>query len=80
MGSYANVLDGQSSVKLISIPLVTRRIGIYKGIVDFAEEVLKSKPDTITVKDLEGKSPQEMVDYLMTFAQGVYKGKAKATL
>jgi len=45
-------------------------------IVDFAEEVL-IKPDTITVKDLEGKSPQEMVDYLMTFAQGVYKEKQK---
>ena len=47
-----------------------------QGIVEFAEEVL-IKPDTITVKDLEGKSPQEMVDYLMTFAQGVYKEKQK---
>lgn len=47
-----------------------------QGIVDFAEEVL-IKPDTITVKDLESKSPQEMVDYLMTFAQGVYKEKQK---
>ena len=47
-----------------------------QGIVDFAEEVL-IKPATITVKDLEGKSPQEMVDYLMTFAQGVYKEKQK---
>lgn len=47
-----------------------------QGIVDFAEEVL-IKPDTITVKNLEGKSPQEMVDYLMTFAQGVYKEKQK---
>lgn len=47
-----------------------------QGIVDFAEEVL-IKPDTITVKDLEGKSPQEMVDYLMTFAQGVYREKQK---
>ncbi|GFI60260.1 protein translocase subunit SecA [Lactobacillaceae bacterium] len=47
-----------------------------QGIVDFAEEVL-IKPDAITVKDLEGKSPQEMVDYLMTFAQGVYKEKQK---
>lgn len=47
-----------------------------QGIIDFAEEVL-IKPDTITVKDLEGKSPQEMVDYLMTFAQGVYKEKQK---
>ena len=47
-----------------------------QGIVDFAEEVL-IKPDTITVKDLEGKSPQEIVDYLMTFAQGVYKEKQK---
>ncbi|MGF0061218.1 preprotein translocase subunit SecA [Limosilactobacillus reuteri] len=47
-----------------------------QGIVDFAEEVL-IKPDTITVKDLEGKSPQKMVDYLMAFAQGVYKEKQK---
>ncbi|MBB1122538.1 preprotein translocase subunit SecA [Limosilactobacillus albertensis] len=47
-----------------------------QGIVDFAEEVL-IKPDTITVKDLEGKSPAEMVDYLMTFAEGVYKEKQK---
>lgn len=47
-----------------------------QGIVDFEEEVL-IKPDTITVKNLEGKSPQEMVDYLMTFAQGVYKEKQK---
>ena len=47
-----------------------------QGIVDFTEEVL-IKPDTITVKDLEGKSPQKMVDYLMTFAQGVYKEKQK---
>lgn len=47
-----------------------------QGIVDFAEEVLV-KPDTITVKDLEGKSPTEIVDYLMTFAKGVYKEKQK---
>lgn len=47
-----------------------------QGIVDFAEEVL-IKPDTITVKDLEGKSPEEMIDYLMTFAEGVYKEKQK---
>ncbi|MDD1407359.1 preprotein translocase subunit SecA [Limosilactobacillus reuteri] len=47
-----------------------------QGIVDFTEEVL-IKPDTITVKDLEGKSPQKMVDYLMIFAQGVYKEKQK---
>ncbi|MBD5806936.1 preprotein translocase subunit SecA [Lactobacillus sp. 0.1XD8-4] len=47
-----------------------------QGIVDFAEEVL-IKPDTITVKDLEGKTPDEIVDYLMTFAEGVYKEKQK---
>ncbi|MBB1080362.1 preprotein translocase subunit SecA [Limosilactobacillus sp. STM2_1] len=47
-----------------------------QGIVDFAEEVL-IKPDTITVKDLEGKTPDEIVDYLMTFAKGVYKEKQK---
>lgn len=45
-----------------------------KGIVDFAEEVLV-KPDTVKVADLKGKSKDEMVDYLMSFAQGVYKDK-----
>lgn len=45
-----------------------------QGIVDFAEEVIV-KPDTLTTKDLEGKTPEEMVNYLMTFAKGVYKEK-----
>lgn len=47
-----------------------------KGIVDFAEEVLV-KPDTVKVADLEGKSKDEIVDYLMSFAQGVYKDKQR---
>ena len=47
-----------------------------KGIVDFAEEVLV-KPDTVKVADLKGKSKDEMVDYLMSFAQGVYKDKQR---
>lgn len=45
-----------------------------KGIVDFAEEVLV-KPDTVKVDDLKGKSQDEIVDYLMSFAKGVYKDK-----
>ena len=47
-----------------------------KGIVDFAEEVLV-KPNTIKVDDLKGKSKDEIVDYLMTFAKGVYKDKQR---
>ncbi|WP_076460878.1 preprotein translocase subunit SecA [Limosilactobacillus caccae] len=47
-----------------------------QGIVDFAEEVIV-KPDTLTVKDLEGKTPEEMVNYLMTFAKQIYKEKEK---
>ena len=47
-----------------------------KGIVDFAEEVLV-KPDTIKVDDLKGKSKDEIVDYLMSFAKGVYKDKQR---
>ncbi|KRM35994.1 preprotein translocase subunit SecA [Limosilactobacillus pontis] len=47
-----------------------------KGIVDFAEEVLV-KPDTVKVDDLKGKSQDEIVDYLMSFAKGVYKDKQR---
>ena len=45
-----------------------------QGIVDFAEEVLV-KPDTVSVKDLQGKSQDEMVDFLMSFAEKVYDEK-----
>lgn len=47
-----------------------------KGIVDFAEEVLV-KPNTVKVEDLKGKSKDEIVDYLMSFAKGVYKDKQR---
>lgn len=47
-----------------------------KGIVDFAEEVLV-KPDTVKVDDLKGKSKDEIVDYLMSFAKSVYKDKQR---
>ena len=45
-----------------------------QGIIDFAEEVIV-KPGTISVKDLEGKSQDEMVDLLMGFAEKVYDEK-----
>lgn len=45
-----------------------------QGIVDFAEEVLV-KPNTVSVKDLQGKSQDEMVDFLMSFAEKVYDEK-----
>ena len=45
-----------------------------QGIVDFAEEVLV-KPDAVSVKDLQGKSQDEMVDFLMSFAEKVYDEK-----
>ena len=87
---WQQIITEDKSLKWVLMPMFRRTIqrevdqhtlGDKKdwdlqGIVDFAEEVL-IKPDTITVKDLEGKSPQEMVDYLMTFAQGVYKEKQK---
>ena len=47
-----------------------------KGIVDFAEEVLV-KPDTVKVDDLKGKSKDEIVDCLMSFAKSVYKDKQR---
>ena len=47
-----------------------------KGIVDFAEEVLV-KPDIVKVDDLKGKSKDEIVDCLMSFAKSVYKDKQR---
>ena len=47
-----------------------------KGIVDFAEEVLV-KPDTVKVDDLKGKSKDEIVNCLMSFAKSVYKDKQR---
>ena len=45
-----------------------------QGIVDFAEEVLV-KPGTISVADLDGKSQDQIVDFLMGFAEKVYDEK-----
>ncbi|KRM29565.1 MULTISPECIES: preprotein translocase subunit SecA [Limosilactobacillus] len=47
-----------------------------QGIIDFAEEVIV-KPDTISVKDLEGKSQEEITDFLMGFAKKIYDEKKK---
>lgn len=46
-----------------------------EGIVDFAAAALIHE-DAMTVKDLEGKSPEEMKAYLMGRAQEVYDTKA----
>ncbi|WP_283583797.1 preprotein translocase subunit SecA [Limosilactobacillus difficilis] len=84
------VITEQKSLKWVLMPMVKRTIerevdqhtlGDQKEwklqeIVDFAIEVLV-KPDEISVKDLEGKSKQEIVDYLMGLANGVYKQKQK---
>ncbi|WP_283587377.1 preprotein translocase subunit SecA [Limosilactobacillus viscerum] len=45
-----------------------------QGIVDFTEEVLV-KPGTISVADLDGKSQDQIVDFLMGFAEKVYDEK-----
>lgn len=47
-----------------------------QAIVDFAGEVLVN-PDNISVSDLENKSADEIVDYLMSLAEGVYKDKQR---
>lgn len=82
------VITEDESLKWVLMPMFKRTIkreveqhtlGDQKdwdlqGIVDFAEEVLV-KPNSLTVKDLQGKSADEIVDYLMTFAKAIYKEK-----
>ncbi|WP_295729580.1 preprotein translocase subunit SecA [uncultured Limosilactobacillus sp.] len=84
------VITEQKSLKWVLMPMVKRTIqrevdqhtlGDQKDwklqeIVDFAGEVLV-KPDEISVDDLKGKNQEEIVDYLMSLAQGVYKDKQR---
>ncbi|HJF53648.1 MAG TPA: preprotein translocase subunit SecA [Limosilactobacillus coleohominis] len=84
------VITEQKSLKWVLMPMVKRTIqrevdqhtlGDQKDwklqeIVDFAGEVLV-KPDDISVDDLKGKNQAEIVDYLMSLAEGVYKDKQR---
>ncbi len=84
------VITESKSLKWVLMPMVKRTIqrevdqhtlGDQKDwklqeIVDFAGEVLVN-PDSISVNDLEGKNQQEIVDYLMSLAEGVYKDKQR---
>ena len=84
------VIEEKKSLKGVLMPMVKRTIernvdahtlGSQKEwelqkIVDFAVEVLV-KPDQISIDDLKGKSQEEIVDYLMSLAEGVYKDKQR---
>ncbi|KRN59543.1 preprotein translocase subunit SecA [Limosilactobacillus secaliphilus] len=84
------VIEEKKSLKWVLMPMVKRTIQRevdqhtlgnqnqweLQKIVDFAGEVLVN-PDTISVRNLQGKSPDEIVDYLMSRAEGVYKDKQR---
>lgn len=84
------VITEEKSLKWVLMPMVERTIqrevdqhtlGDQKDwklqeIVDFAVETLV-KPDQISIKDLQGKSQSEIVKYLMSLANGVYKDKQR---
>ena len=84
------VIEEQKSLKWVLMPMVKRTIQRevdqhtlgnrnqweLQAIVDFAGEVLVN-PDNISVSDLENKSADEIVDYLMSLAEGVYKDKQR---
>ena len=91
---YANrnqVIDEDKSLRNVILPMVERTIGRVvdrhalgkteewdlQSIVDFAGAVLIPE-DTITVADLEGKSQQEIKDYLYGRAKEVYEDKRSA--
>ncbi|MEQ4551453.1 preprotein translocase subunit SecA [Weissella sp. GP1] len=91
---YANrnqVIDEEKSLRNVILPMVERTIGRVvdrhalgkteewdlQSIVDFAGAVLVPE-DSITVADLEGKSQQEIKDYLYGRAKEVYEDKRSA--
>ena len=91
---YANrnqVIDEDKSLRNVILPMVERTIGRVvdrhalgkteewdlQSIVDFAGAVLVPE-DSITVADLEGKSQQEIKDYLYGRAKEVYEDKRSA--
>lgn len=91
---YANrnqVIDEDKSLRNVILPMVERTIGRVvdhhalgkteewdlQSIVDFAGAVLIPE-DSITVADLEGKSQQEIKDYLYGRAKEVYEDKRSA--
>lgn len=91
---YANrnqVIDEDKSLRNVILPMVERTIGRVvdrhalgkteewdlQSIVDFAGAVLIPE-DSIKVADLEGKSQQEIKDYLYGRAKEVYEDKRSA--
>lgn len=93
---YANrnqVIDEDKSLRNVILPMVERTIGRVvdrhalgkteewdlQSIVDFAGAVLIPE-DSITVADLEGKSQQEIKDYLYGRAKEVYEDKRSALI
>lgn len=84
------VITEEKSLKWVLMPMVERTIqrevdqhtlGDQKDwklqeIVDFAVETLV-KPEQISIKDLEGKSQEEITKHLMSLANGVYKDKQR---
>ena len=84
------VITEKQSLKWVLMPMVKRTIQRevdqhtlgnpedwqLQGILDFATEVLV-KPDQISMRDLVGKDADQIVDYLMSLAEGVYKDKQR---
>ena len=84
------VITEKKSLKWVLMPMVKRTIQRevdqhtlgnpedwqLQGILDFATEVLV-KPDQISMRDLVGKDADQIVDYLMSLAEGVYKDKQR---
>ena len=82
------IIEEDKSLKWVLMPMVKRTVqrevdshtlGDEKqwdlqGIVDFAGEVMVN-PTTISVDDIRGKKPDEIVDYLMQRAEEVYQQK-----
>ncbi|KRL89913.1 preprotein translocase subunit SecA [Limosilactobacillus ingluviei] len=84
------VITEKQSLKWVLMPMVKRTIQRevdqhtlgnpedwqLQGILDFATEVLV-KPDQISMRDLVGKDADQIVNYLMSLAEGVYKDKQR---
>ncbi|MGY3777210.1 preprotein translocase subunit SecA [Isobaculum melis] len=91
-GQRLEIIMAEGSLKNVTLPMIERTITRVveentqqpttsewnlAGIVDFAKAALVHE-DTISALDLEGKTAEEMVAYLMTRAEEVYQNKEEA--
>ena len=83
------VIKEEKSLKWVIMPMIKRAVKHFvelntqgkreewnlENIIDFAEENMV-REGSITINDLDGRAPDEIIDYLMDRAEQIYQNKA----